>query len=139
MTTGIARAREELFAAHLLSTTGFAAQTVGLCFRAAQGAAEAALMLLERPIAPEPAAVVAAFVRHVVRERGLEPDVGRLLRSLFNRHLQAEADGDVPQTEAPRALADATAVIDAVADWIEISERVAEGRGPTRRPARRSR
>ena len=29
MSTGIARAREELFAAHLLATTGFAAQSRG--------------------------------------------------------------------------------------------------------------
>jgi len=133
MSTGIARAREELFAAHLLSTTGFAAQTVGLAFRAALAAAEAALMLLERPPpAPEPAAVVAAFVRHVVRERGLDPGAGRKLRSLHNRHVQATADGAVPQAEAPLALADATMVIDVVEEWIKTSYRVAEERGPGR-------
>jgi uncharacterized protein (UPF0332 family) len=138
MSTGIARAREELFAAHLLGTTGFAAQTVELAFRAALAAAEAALMLLDKPPAAEPAAVVAAFVRHVVRERGLDPDAGRMLRSLYNRQLQAAADGLVPQQEAPHALADATTVIDAVDDWIKTSHRVAEERGPTRgsRPRR---
>lgn len=132
MSTGIARAREELFAAHLLGTTGFAAQTVGLAFRAALAAAEAALMLLDRPPAPEPAAVVAAFVRHVVRERGLDPDAGAKLRSLYNRHVQAGADGAVPQAEAPLALADATVVIDVVEEWIKTSHRVAEERGPGR-------
>ena len=138
MSTGIARAREELFAAHLLGTTGFAAQTVELAFRAALASAEAALMLLGKPPAAEPPAVVTAFVRHVVRERGLDPDAGRRLRSLYNRQLQAAADGDVPQAEAPQALADATTVIDAVDDWIKTSLRVAEERGPTR-AARRGR
>jgi uncharacterized protein (UPF0332 family) len=139
VSTGIARAREELFAAHLLGTTGFAAQTVELAFRAALAAAEASLMLLGKPPAAEPGAVVAAFVRHVVRERGLDPDAGRLLRSLYNRQLQAAADGLVPQQEAPQALADATTVIDFVDDWIKTSHRVAEERGPTRgtRPRRR--
>jgi uncharacterized protein (UPF0332 family) len=132
VSTGIARAREELFAAHLLGTTGFAAQTVELAFRAALAAAEAALMLLDKPPAAEPAVVVAAFVRHVVRERGLDPDAGRQLRSLYNRHLQAGADGAVPQPEAGAALADATTVIDAVDAWITVSQRVREERGPTR-------
>ena len=93
MSTGIARAREELFAAHLLATTGFAAQCVGLCFRAALAAAEEALVLLDRPPDPRPAAVVAMFIRHVVRERGLDPAAGRRLRSLLNRSEQANADG----------------------------------------------
>jgi hypothetical protein len=132
MSTGIARAREELFAAHLLGTTGFAAQTVGLAFRAALAAAEAALMLLDRHPAHEPAEVVAEFVRHVVRERGLVPDAGAKLRSLYNRQIQAGADGLVPLTEAPLALADATTVIDVVEEWIKASRRVAEERGPTR-------
>ncbi len=139
MSTGIARAREELFAAHLLGTTGFAAQTVGLAFRAALAAAEAALMLLARPPAHEPAEVVAEFVRHVVRERGLDPDAGSKLRSLYNRQIQAGADGEVPQSEAPLALADATAVIDVVEEWIKTSHRVAEERGPGRGRAPRRR
>ena len=50
MGTGIARAREELFAAHLLATTGFAAQCVALSFRAALAAAEEALVLLGRAV-----------------------------------------------------------------------------------------
>lgn len=139
MSTGIARAREELFAAHLLSTTGFAAQTVGLAFRAALAAAEAALMLLERPPAHEPATVVAEFVRHIVRERGLAPEAGAKLRSLYNRHVQAGADGEVPQPEAPLAIADATVVIDIVEDWIKTSHRVTDERGPTRGRPRRAR
>lgn len=134
--TGIARAREELFAAHLLATTGFAAQAVALAFRAALAAAEAALLLLDRAPDPRPPAVVAAFVRQVVRERGLDPDAGRRLRYLFNRAEQAHADGDVPQPAAPAAIADATAIVDAVAAWIDRSRRVTAERGhPRPRPA----
>lgn len=127
--TGAARAREELFAAHLLGNTGFVAQTVACAFRGALAAAEAALLELGRPPEPEPAAVVAAFVRHVVGERGLDLDAGRLLRSLHNRAEQAHADGTVPPAEAPRAILDATAVVDLVEAWLEHSDYVTIARG----------
>jgi hypothetical protein len=128
MSTGIARAREELFAAHLLATTGFAAQSVALSFRAALAAAEAALLLLDRAPDPRPAAVVSAFVTQVVRERGLDPHTGQRLRSLLNRAEQANADGAVPQPESAAAIADATEVVDVVATWIEKSHQVASER-----------
>lgn len=128
MSTGIERAREELFAAHLLGTTGFAAQTVALAFRAALAAAEAALLDLERAPEAEPAAVVAAFVRHVVRERGLDAEAGRGLRSLHNRAELAYADGSVPPAEGPRAIADATAVVDLVESWLTHADFVAIAR-----------
>ncbi|WP_300012711.1 hypothetical protein [Pseudonocardia sp.] len=140
---GVPRAREELFAAHLLATTGFAAQTVALAFRAALAAAESVLLELGRPPEPEPGAVVAAFVRHVVLERGLDPDTGRLLRSLYNRAELAHADGAVPPGEGPAAISDATTVVDVVDEWLKHSDYVAIARGegtPTRpRPPRRRR
>jgi len=132
MGTGVARAREELFAAHLLATTGFAAQCVALCFRAALAAAEEALVLLDRPPDPRPAAVVSAFVTHLVRERGLDPQAGRQLRSLLNRAELANADGAVPQPEAATAIGDATEVVDTVATWIEKSRQVAGERARSR-------
>ncbi|GAA3249253.1 hypothetical protein GCM10017691_60150 [Pseudonocardia petroleophila] len=132
---GVVRAREELFAAHLLGTTGFAAQTVALAFRAALAAAEAALLELQRPPEPEAAAVVAAFVRHVVRERGLDPQVGRLLRSLHNRAELAHADGTVPTAEGPIAIKDATEVVDAVEAWLTHADFVAIARGAPKAPA----
>lgn len=145
MSTGIERAREELFAAHILGTTGFAAQTVALAFRAALAAAEAALLDLERAPEAEPAAVVAAFVRHVVRERGMEPDTGQLLRSLHNRAELAHADGAVPPAEGPHAIADATAVVDIVESWLTHADFVAIARSapkaaaPRPKPPRRKR
>jgi hypothetical protein len=132
MSAGVARAREELFAAHLLATTGFAAQCVALCFRAALAAAEEALVLLDRPPHPQPAAVVSAFVTHVVRGRGLDPRAGQRLRSLLNRAELANADGAVPQPEAAMAIADATEVVDTVATWVEKSRQVAGERARAR-------
>lgn len=130
MSIGVPRAREELFAAHLLATTGFAAQAVSHAVHAALSAAEAALLLLGRVPPADPAAIVAAFVRHAVRERGLDPEAGRQLRSLLNRGVAASSDGNVPQAEAPVAIADATVVVDIVAAWIDSSNRAG-----ARRPA----
>jgi hypothetical protein len=137
VSTGIARAREELFAAHLLATTQFAAQAVALAQRGALAAAEAALEALDRVPPAEAAALVSTFLRQVVRERGLDPEAGRLVRSLYNRALLADADGAAPLDEAPRAIADATAVVDAVDDWLTHSEFVTIARAAIRPPRRR--
>ncbi len=132
MSTGVVRARQELFAAHLLATTGFAAQTVACAFRAALAAAEAALVELDRAPEPEPAAVVAAFVRHVVRDRGLDAEAGRVLRSLFNRAELAHTDGSVPAAEGPVAITDATTVVDAIDGWLQHADFVGIARDQAR-------
>jgi hypothetical protein len=137
--TGIARAREELFAAHLLATTQFAAQAVALAHRGVLAAAEAALEALDRVPPAEPAGLVGMFLTLVVRERGLDPEAGRLVRALHNRAALADADDVVPAEEAPRAIADATAVIDAVDDWLTHSEFVSIARDAIRPPRRRRR
>jgi hypothetical protein len=137
--TGIARAREELFAAHLLATTQFAAQAVALAHRGVLAAAEAALEALDRVPPADPAGLIGMFLKQVVRERGLDPEAGRLIRALHNRAALADVD-TVPADEAPRAIADATAVIDAVDDWLTHSEFVSIARDavrPTRRRRRR--
>ena len=140
MSTGIDRAREDLFAAHLLATTQFAAQAVGLAHHAALEAADAALFALDRVSPPEPAAMLAAFLRHVVRERGLDPMAGRLLRSLHNRAALALDDSAVPPDEGHHAIADASTVVDAVDDWLTHSEFVTIARAARNvRPARRRR
>ncbi len=138
----VARAREELFAAHLLVSTGFTAPVVALAVRAALAAAEEALLALDRTPAADPAALGAQFVRHVVRDRGLDPEAGRLLRSLLGR-AELAAAGPAPPDEGPAALADATGVVDAVDAWLTRSEFVAIARDagtPTRpKPVRRRR
>jgi uncharacterized protein (UPF0332 family) len=139
VTTGIERAREELFAAHLLATTQFAAQAVALAHRGVLAAAEAALEALDRVPPPTVSGLVAMFLKQVVRERGLDPEAGRLVRALHNRAVLADADAAVPPEEAPRAIADATVVIDAVDDWLTHSEFVTIAREAIRPLHRRRR
>jgi hypothetical protein len=137
--TGIARAREELFAAHLLATTQFAPQAVGLAYRGALAAAEAAVEALDRISPTEPAALVSVFLRQVVRERGLDPEAGRILRSLHNRAVLATVNGAVPPGEAAEAIADATALVDGVDEWLTQSEIVTIARDFVRPQQRRRR
>lgn len=139
MSTGIHRAREELFAAHLLATTQFAAQAIELAHCGALAAAEAALEALDRVAPAEPTALIAAFLRQVVRERGLDPEVGQLMRSLHNQAVLATVNDVVPLDEAARSIADATALVDAVDDWLTQSEFVTIARDVMRPPRRRKR
>lgn len=65
------------------------------------------------------AGVVAAVAQTLVRDRGLDPDAGRLLRSLFERRSRADYDlGAVPRDEGPRAVVDVRVVVDAIAEWL---------------------
>ena len=128
MAAPIGRARDELAAAHVLAVSGLTAQSVAVAFRGALQAAEAALLLLDRVPPAAESAVVAAFLRHVVRERGLDAEAGRRLRLLLNRQQLAEV-GAPPPEEAQAALDDAHHVIDVVVAWIAVSQQVAEERG----------
>ena len=150
MSTGLARAREDLFAAHLLASTQFAAQAIGLAHHGALASAGAALEALDRVPPSEPAALIAAFLRQVVRERGLDAEAGRRLRAVHNRAVIAGedsggadgGDGDddpVPREEATEAIADARAVIEAVDDWLTHSEFVMIARAAVRPAARHRR
>lgn len=137
MSTGIPRARADLFAAHLLATTQFAAQAVELAHHGALAAATTALEALDRVAPREPAVLVAIFLRQVVRERGLSADAGRHLRALHNVAVVAGDDGAVPREAASEAIADATSVVDAVDDWLTHSEFVTIARAVVRPPPRR--
>jgi len=114
----IARAEEELAAARLLAGGGFPAQAVSRAYSGAFYAAEAVLLELGETRSQH-SAVVAAFVRLVVRPGGIDPDAGRLLRSLFDRRAQADYSEDaVPPEEAAAAIEDAETVIRAVVSWL---------------------
>jgi uncharacterized protein (UPF0332 family) len=113
------RARDELAAAQLLADHGFAAQAVSRAYYAAFYAAEAALQTVG-VVRSKHAGVVAAVARVLVRDHGLEPDVGRLLRSLFERRSRADyAIGGTPIEEATQAIADAESVVAALGRWME--------------------
>jgi hypothetical protein len=56
----------------------------------------------------------------LVPKQGLEPDVGRLLRSLFERRTRADCTlGGTPVDEATQAIADAKSVVAALGRWID--------------------
>lgn len=115
---GIARAQQELDAAALLAEHGFAAQAVSRSYYAAFYAAEEALQRVGT-VRSKHAGVVAAVARILVREHGLDPDVGRLLRSLFERRSRADYRiDDTPDSEARLAVADATTVVAAIRGWL---------------------
>jgi uncharacterized protein (UPF0332 family) len=108
------RARDELAAAQLLADHGFAAQAVSRAYYAAFYAAEEALQRVG-VLRSKHAGVVAAVASVLVREQGLEPDAGRLLRSLFERRTRADYTLEgTPVDEATRAIADAKSVVDAL-------------------------
>lgn len=114
----LARSHQELAAARLLADSGFAAQAVSRSYYSAFFAAEAALLELGETRSKH-SGVIAAFIRLVVHEGGLDSQAGRLLRSLFDRRGQADdSPGPVPVEEGERAIDDATAVVDAVAEWL---------------------
>lgn len=115
---GIQRSRRELEAARLLAREGFGAQAISRAYFAAFYAAEAALQVLGESRSKH-AGVIAAFIRLLVRDRGLDPEVGRLLRSLFERRNEADyTRAAVSRKEANSAIADADRVVATVAAWM---------------------
>jgi uncharacterized protein (UPF0332 family) len=113
------RARDELAAAQLLADHGFAAQAVSRAYFAAFYAAEEALLSVG-VVRSKHSGVVAAVARVLVRDHGLEPGAGRLVRSLFERRSRADyALGDTPVDEATQAIADASSVVAALGRWME--------------------
>lgn len=118
MTLGLARAHQELAAVRVLIAEGFPAQAVSRAYYAAFYAAEAALLVLGETRSKH-SGVISAFHRLVVHGEGLDPEIGRLLQSLFTRRGQADYSAEpVPEQEAPDALADAATVVAAVEGWI---------------------
>lgn len=82
-------------------------------------AAEAALQAVGESRSKH-AGVIAAFIRLLIRDRGVDAAVGRLLRSLFERRNEADyTTAAVSTDEAGAAIADAGRVVGEVAAWIE--------------------
>ena len=115
---GLERCWEELAAARLLAGKGFEAQAVSRAYFAAFFAAEAALMALGETRSKH-AGVVSAFVHLLIRGGQLDEEIGRLLRSLFERRNEADCSPvDVPAEEADVAIRDAERVVSAVKTWL---------------------
>lgn len=127
MSAAVDRARADLAAAALLRDGGHVAQAVAGAFSAARHAAEAALLTIGETRSTD-AAVVSGFVQQAVRQRALDPEAGRLLRSLHNRAMLADLSYEpVPPGEAAAAVRDAAAVVDAVQAWLDEPVRTVNG------------
>ncbi len=115
----MARASEDLDAARLLAARGHERIAVSRACYAAFYAASAALLVLGEARSKH-SGVVSAFGRLLVLDHGLDREVGRSLRRLFEE--RAEADYDelhgVDADDASAALDDAEMVVDAVRTWI---------------------
>ena len=114
------RARRELAAIRLLADAGFATQAVARAYYAAFYAAEAALRAVGQSRSKH-AGVIAAFGRHVIKDGGMDRGHGIVLRTLFDRRNVADYDEqeDASAADAKAALADAMALVDAVAEWLD--------------------
>lgn len=117
-THGIARSRIELAAARLLADAGFAAQAISRAYYAGFYAAEAAIGALGETRSKH-AGVIAAFEQLVVRTGHVDPEAGRLLRSLFRRRGEADYGAAPAELEdAEAALADAGRIVELVEEWL---------------------
>jgi uncharacterized protein (UPF0332 family) len=114
----IADARDEIGAVRALSAAGFARQAYSRAYYAAFYAAEAALLVLGETRSKH-SGVIAAFGRFVVKDGGLDPDVGRLLSRLFAARNMADYDWP-GEREDPVGdpASDAERFVDGVEAWI---------------------
>jgi uncharacterized protein (UPF0332 family) len=115
---GLDRSREELEAAQLLADKGYSAQAVSRAYFATFYAAEAALLAIGETRSKH-SGVISAFIHLLVRTGQVDEEIGRLLRSLFERRNQADyAPVGVPVEEAAATIRDAERVVRAVEAWL---------------------
>jgi uncharacterized protein (UPF0332 family) len=115
----LGRGRQELGAAEALLDAGFPAQAVSRAYLAGFHAASAALAALgERPATST--GVISAFGRHVVGEDGLDHEIGRALRRLYEDSREVDYGlAEAPPGEARKAVGDAERLVAATAAWLE--------------------
>lgn len=114
----VARARRSIDASGILLGSGFTQEAVSRAYFAAFYAAEAALLSLGETRSKH-AGVLAAFGELVVRSGGIDPSLGKILRSLFERRGHADyGTSAVPQEGAQAAIADAERFVQAVEAWL---------------------
>ncbi len=114
----LARSHEELEAARLLADRGFNAQAVSRAYYAAFYAASKALLALGESRSKH-SGVIAAFISLVVKREGVDEEIGRALRSLFDQRSLADyGNDDVSSEHAEAALEKASNVVAAVERWL---------------------
>lgn len=101
----------------MLVDGGFHSQAVSRAYYAAFYAAAEALLVLGETRSKH-SGVVAAFARLVVKPGGIDEDVGRALRSLFDqRNVADDGDERISSEQAKTALQTASDVVAAVERW----------------------
>jgi uncharacterized protein (UPF0332 family) len=116
--TARSRSRQEIGAARLLADGDFAAQAISRAYYAAFYAAEHALASLGESRSKH-SGVIAAFGKLVIREGGLDEQIGRVLRSLFEQRNDVDyGEAVASRDDADRAIRDAERFIDAVGLWL---------------------
>lgn len=114
----LARSSRGLAASHHLAEGGFTAEAISRAYFAAFYAAEACLRALGQSRSKH-SAVLSAFNELVVRSGEIKPDVGHILRSLFELRNDADyGSPDAPAARAASAIAEAERFIAAVEAWL---------------------
>ncbi|MGH2963035.1 MAG: HEPN domain-containing protein [Solirubrobacterales bacterium] len=113
----LSRASQELDAAGVLADNDFPRQAASRAYYGAFYAAEAALLVLGETRSKH-SGVVSAFGRLVVKEGGLDPEIGRLLSDLYAERAEADYGEGTGSEEAAGAIADAERFVKAAQEWI---------------------
>ena len=114
----LGRGRQELRAAGVLLEAGYPAQAVSRAYLAGLNAATAALAVLGEEPATE-VGVISAFGRHVVGQNGIDHEIGRILRRLYEDRNEVDHGLiEPPAGEASGAVDDARRFVEAAAVWI---------------------
>lgn len=116
--TTLDRSRREIAAARFLAEGDFGGQAISRAYYATFYAAEQALASLGESRSKH-SGVIAAFGKLVIRERGFDEEIGRVLRSLFEQRNDVDYGEAVASREdAERAVRDAQSFVDAVESWL---------------------
>jgi uncharacterized protein (UPF0332 family) len=114
----LSRAQTELRAARILLRAGLPSQALVHAWSASFHAAAAALFEVDE-MPSTSAGVVAAFDRRVVGPDGIQHNLGRVLRRLFEQRADVEdALAEIPPEEAELAIAESERLTTAIGRWI---------------------
>lgn len=112
------RSDRELGAARALAESGFTEQAVSRSYFACFYAAEAALLSLGETRSKH-SGVIAAFSQLVIKEGGIDREMGAILRSLFEDRNEADYRFlEAPPESAEEAISRASQFVKGVRAWL---------------------
>ena len=112
------RSDRELGAARTLADNGFTEQAVARAYFACFYAAEATLLSLGETRSKH-SGVIAEFSRSVIKEGGMDQEMGAILRSLFEDRNEADYRFiEAPPESAEQAISQACRFVDGVRVWL---------------------